>query len=238
MLEYIKTLNNNYTYAFNIDQNLVIVDPGEAGPVIEYITNSKYTFKAILLTHKHDDHIGGVKELKELYPSILIIGPDEIAKTLKIDKIVDKDEVFNLFGEKIISIFTPGHTEGHSCYVVRDMLFSGDCLFSFGCGRVFTNDYQAMYKSLAKLSILDDNLLLCAGHEYTLDNINFLLSELDNSSEEYLYLNNYKSQVENLLKDGKASLPVKLKNEKKYNLFLTSNTFEEFLKLRELKNKF
>ncbi len=149
-INFIKAFNDNYIWTIEKDGKLIVVDPGDAGPVIDHLKNKKLDY--IILTHNHMDHVGGVDELKIKYGA-KVYGPTETSEyndvTLK-----DGDE-FEIFGEDFKVIFTGGHTEDHISYLVDGNLFCGDALFLAGCGRVFTKDYKKAYEGLKKLKNLD-----------------------------------------------------------------------------------
>lgn len=237
ILHSIKVLDSNYVWLIEIEQGVIVIDPGEAKPVIDFIEHLQKPLLGILLTHHHSDHTGGVAQIKAKYASCRVIGPQEI--TFPIDYILEpKDYTIHEFNLNIAIIYTPGHTKHHSAYLIDNYLFSGDCLFSMGCGKVFTNDYAAMYASLQKLAQLDNDVMLCAGHEYTLHNLKFALQSTAENSELYLELTTYQNKIKLLLDGGNSSMPAKFYNEKEMNLFLQAKTLAEFTALRMQKDKF
>nr|WP_238786567.1 hydroxyacylglutathione hydrolase [Gilliamella sp. ESL0250] len=179
-----------------------------------------YSPLGILLTHHHIDHTGGVCELKAQYQHIDIYGPSEI--DLPINYLVNQDKVcIGNFSFDVITV--PGHTLGHLAYYCYPYLFSGDTLFSAGCGRVFEGTYQQMLDSLEHLKRLPDDTLICAGHEYTLSNLAFASHILPNDK-------NIKSYIDLISKKSKT-LPSILFKEKQINLFLRCHE-------HQLQNKF
>lgn len=217
-LHIIPILQDNYVWLLQTSQqNAIIIDPGEAQPVIDYIENHQIRPIGILLTHHHADHIGGVTKLKLNYPEIPIFGPQEVQ--LPIINISNQNElIIDNTTFKIISI--PGHTLGHVAYYAAPYLFCGDTLFSAGCGRIFEGTYQQMFDSLNKLKNFPDDTITCPAHEYTLNNLKFahhLVPDDDN-------INRYYQQIQK----QKVTLPTTIGKEKQINLFLRCN--EKFLK--------
>lgn len=149
--------------------------------------------EAILLTHHHQDHVGGVKELLQHFPQLVVYGPAE-TQDKGTTHIVKDGDIALVLGHEFKVIATPGHTLGHICYFSQPYLFCGDTLFSGGCGRLFEGTASQMYQSLNKLSALPDDTLICCAHEYTLANMKFALSILPHDS----FINDYYRKVNEL----------------------------------------
>lgn len=215
----IKAFKDNYIWAMiNTENNTIaIVDPGDADPVIEFINQHDVTLKTILITHKHQDHCGGVKALQEKYQPE-IIGPQH-TEILTTKSIKDGDNIFLSeisLNFQILGI--PGHTLEHIAFYCKTekILFCGDTLFSAGCGRVFEGSYEQMWQSLQKLSDLPDDTKIYCGHEYTEANLRFAKTVEPENCDIDIYI----AQVENLVKNQQPTLPSTLLLEKKVNPFL------------------
>ena len=158
-------LTDNYIWFIEHENQIIVIDPGVAPPIIDYIEQHHLTLQAICLTHDHVDHVGGVAALVKQFPAP-VYGLGKIAThPLKNGEI--------LHFSKTISgriLFTPGHTDSSLCYLMNiegsKHLFCGDTLFTAGCGRVFTDDFTSMFHSLNQLKELDSNFLVYPGHEY------------------------------------------------------------------------
>ena len=153
-----------------------VVDPGDEDPVIEYLHENGLELSYILITHKHGDHCGGVRALKNRWPAATVYGPaNEPVKTL--DKRVGEGDVLVL--DDIEASFTvldvPGHTEGHVAYYGEKALFCGDTLFAAGCGRVFSGTFDQLSDALVRLGKLPSDTRVYCAHEYTLGNLGFAL---------------------------------------------------------------
>ncbi len=156
----------------------VVVDPGDAGPVIEALEADGQQLAAILITHKHGDHVGGLRQLKARWPEAVVYGPrhEPIAG---LDRALGEGD--RIRPEGLAAEFTvlevPGHTEGHLAYYCEQedtpVLFCGDTLFSIGCGRVFSGTFEQLHDSLMRLRALPETTRVHCAHEYTLDNIGF-----------------------------------------------------------------
>lgn len=212
----IPAFNDNYIWLIqNNDQRCAIVDPGDAIPVLEYLEQHNLTLEAILITHHHNDHIGGLAALLEKFPAIKIVGPEKENIPYLTHQLTEGDQ-FSLFDEVFLVLELPGHTNGHLGYAGDGKLFSGDVLFSAGCGRIFEGTPQQMFESLNKLLALPDETKVYPAHEYTSSNISFALAvEPDNQN-----LLNYREEVFQLRAAGKATLPTTLAKEKLVNPFL------------------
>ena len=228
----IEAFSDNYIWLIQEGSKAVVVDPGEGPQVMEYLEENNLDLTAILLTHNHDDHIGGVLEIYEKYPEIPVYGPDE-AEPLVTHNVKGGDS-FNLFDEKVEVLLTAGHTEGHISYLMGDKLFCGDALFSAGCGRVFTGDYDAQFAAMQQFRKLKNNVRVFAGHEYTETNLRFALTIRPHDVELTESLN----EVVELRAHDLPTLPSTIGKEKEINLFLQADTVEEFKELRNARDQF
>lgn len=250
---YIKSIpafNDNYIWLIeNSDRRCAVVDPGDATPVLEYLAHHELTLDAILITHHHHDHIGGVPELVRQFPGVDVVGPrNEPIPTLTHP--VDDGDQLELFDEIFLVLGLSGHTSGHIGYVGDAKLFCGDVLFSAGCGRIMEGTPQQMFDALNKVTALPQETEVYCAHEYTAANIAFALAvEPDNQ-----HLQQYRDQVNRLRAQNKPTIPTNLRQEKLVNPFLrytepsvvksVSNRTEQtdalsvFTALRTWKNEF
>ena len=212
----IPALQDNYIWTLNDESgHCLIVDPGEAAPVIAAVQQNHWQPVAILLTHHHHDHVGGVKKLLEIWPQLVVYGPQE-TQDKGATNIVGEGDRFTILGREFSVIFTPGHTLGHISYFSHPYLFCGDTLFSGGCGRLFEGTTRQMYESFQKLNKLPENTLICCAHEYTLSNMKFAHAVLPQDVE----IDRYYQQIKELRAKNRVTLPVTLANERKINIFL------------------
>ena len=237
-IEIIPCLKDNYSYLIIDEKSNIacVVDPGEAGPIIEYLDNTQIKLKFILNTHHHYDHVDGNRKLKEKYGASVIGYEGDKERIPEIDIMVNDQETWKYknFEAKIIHI--PGHTLGHICFYFHkdELVFTGDTLFSLGCGRIFEGTYKQMFDSLMKLKELPKNTKVYCGHEYTLKNSKFCIVN-DESNK------NLKTKIIDIktkLKSGLPTIPSTIKDELECNIFLRSSNLETFSKLRDLKDNF
>lgn len=172
----IPAFSDNYIWMLNNDEQkqVVFVDPGEATQILHLIETQSIRPVAILLTHHHADHTGGISEILNTFPDIKIYGPanekiPSITHPLNEGDEVTLPEINARF--KVLDV--PGHTSGHIAYYGQGLLFCGDTLFACGCGRVFEGTMAQMENSLRKIASLPAETMLYCAHEYTLDNIGF-----------------------------------------------------------------
>ena len=178
-VEIIPCLQDNYSYLI-IDENnnsACVVDPGEAKPIVDYLKNKNIKLRYILNTHHHFDHIGGNEYLKKKFGSIVVGFKKDINRIPEIDVLLEDNQIWKAenFEAKIIHI--PGHTSGHICFhfFQEKLVFTGDTLFSLGCGRIFEGTYKEMFESLNKIKSLPEETKVYCGHEYTLSNLKFCI---------------------------------------------------------------
>ena len=165
-------------YLWLLSQNgsgqAAVVDPGDAQPVLEELDRRGATLGAILVTHHHADHIGGVRELLARFPEVEIHAPDDPRIAHATHRVVEGDRVRVACLGCTFRVFeVPGHTLTHIAYYGDGKLFCGDTLFACGCGRLFEGSPRQMHDSLSKITVLPDDTEVYCAHEYTLANIAF-----------------------------------------------------------------
>ena len=228
----IKAFSDNYIWCIQEETEAVVVDPGEAKGVLDYLEEKQLRLAAILLTHKHEDHTGGIQEIVARHPESQVYGPKETEALA--NRVVEEGNSFNLLGQTFQVFETGGHTHGHISFLMGDALFCGDALFSAGCGRVFTGDYEAQYETLRKFKRLDDDINIYPGHEYTEINLRFAYDTRPNNKKVSKAL----EEVRELRAKGQPTLPTTIGREKEINLFLQVETLEEFIELRNARDDF
>ena len=248
----IPLLQDNYSYLINdVDSSkTACIDPGMAEPILLELEKKKLKLDFILNTHHHHDHVGGNLEIQKK-TMCKIYGPHaEKTKIPGINLGLKVGVVYKLGSLEYKIIETPGHTSGHICYYFfkNNILFSGDTLFSLGCGRVFEGTASEMWKSLKKIRELPDETTVYCGHEYTESNTNFA-TFIDS---ENVMLKEKKKQVLNLRKANQPTVPFNLGEDKLLNPFLRvdegylseklnlslNKPAEVFAKIRKMKDNF
>ena len=238
IIETIPCLQDNYSYLIIDEQNndACVIDPSEAKPVIDLVERKNLNLRYVLNTHHHHDHIGGNEELKKKYNSKIVGYKSDAKRIPGINVLVENNQIWKSdnFEAKIIHI--PGHTTGHiSFYFFNEkIIFTGDTLFSLGCGRIFEGTYQEMFESLNKIKSLPEDTKIYCGHEYTLNNSNFCATYDSNN----LQLKNKISKIKEKLKNGLPTVPTVLDDEIQCNIFLKAKDIQTFSKLRDLKDNF
>ncbi len=215
----VRAFSDNYIWLIEAPQrpgHVVAVDPGEAAPVLAELERSGSSLAAILLTHHHPDHIGGVPELLRLSP-VPVIGPDDdrIATRTRTVRNGERCELPDL-GLSFETLQVAGHTVSHIAFWGHGALFCGDTLFSAGCGRIFEGTPTQMNASLTKLRNLPPNTRMFCGHEYTAANLRFALA-VEPANDAALQ---YRDAVARVRAAGEPSLPSTLALEIQVNPFL------------------
>ena len=237
-IQIIPCLQDNYSYLIIDEKKNIacVIDPSEADPIIEYLENNNIKLKFILNTHHHYDHVGGNKKLKEKYKASVLGFKGDKERIPEIDILLNDQETWKYenFEAKIIHI--PGHTLGHiGFYFYKERsIFTGDTLFSLGCGKLFEGTYLQMFNSLMKLKVLPKNTKIFCGHEYTKQNSKFCIAHDKNNEKLKAKIND----MELKLKNGFSTMPSTIEDEIECNIFLKSNNVETFSKLRDLKDNF
>lgn len=221
----IPAFKDNYIWAVHSlhGQHIVVVDPGDAAPVLNYLQANKLSLHAILITHHHADHSGGILTLKTHFPDVAVYGP-ALEKIAGVDNpLVEGDVItFADFGLSLNILDIPGHTKGHIAYYNDKILFCGDTLFSCGCGKIFEGTPQQMWQSLMKLKQLPKETLIYCGHEYTKANIQFA-KMVDPTNQNLL---SRLAAAQDCLDNSRPTLPISLESECQTNPFLRVNTKE------------
>jgi hydroxyacylglutathione hydrolase len=212
----IPAFDSNYIWLIINDESAscVVVDPGDAAPVLSYLYENKLTLEGVLITHHHHDHVDGVKTLVE-GTKVPVVGPKGIEFVTH--DVAEGDHMqFTDTAVEFEVIEVPGHTLDHIAYYGGDALFCGDALFSVGCGRVFEGTALQSYQSIERLASLPEQTKVYCTHEYTQANIAFAKTiDADNQS-----LIAYEQQVKALREKGKPSLPTTIWMEKQVNPFV------------------
>ena len=234
----IPCLQDNYSYIIHDQSNnyACVIDPSEAEPIINFVKKKNLKLKYILNTHHHYDHVGGNERLKKEFGSKIIGFKGDKHRIPLIDIELEDQEIWtsNNFEAKIFHI--PGHTSGHICFhfYKNNFLFTGDTLFSLGCGRIFEGTYNEMFNSLKVIKNLPEDTLIYCGHEYTKKNAEFCLKYDPNNNE----LIEKIAQIKKSISKGNPTIPSTLREEITCNIFLKAKDVEMFSKLRDLKDNF
>lgn len=215
----VRAFSDNYIWLIEAPQRpgqVIAVDPGEAAPVLAELQRSGSSLAAIVLTHHHPDHIGGVPELLR-HAAVPVIGPDDerIATRTRTVRDGERCELPDL-GLSFETLQVPGHTVSHIAFWGHGALFCGDTLFSAGCGRIFEGTPTQMNSSLTKLKHLPPDTRMFCGHEYTAANLRFALA-VEPGNDAAL---EYRDTVSRVLAAGHPSLPSTLALEIRVNPFL------------------
>ena len=212
---------DNYIWAYinEAEKQALIVDPGEAEPVIAFLEKHQLNLKDIFITHHHYDHTDGLAELKQATGAI-VIGPSETKSSVAalIDKGVSDNDSFDFAGHHVEVIATPGHTLDMVNYHLPDdkIVFTGDTLFTLGCGRLFEGDGAMMWQGLSRLRALPAETMIYSAHEYSLANAAFALSvDPDNRA-----LQQRAEDIKNLTAANQPTVPSSLSQECATNPFL------------------
>ncbi|EJD6378739.1 MULTISPECIES: hydroxyacylglutathione hydrolase [Providencia] len=218
----VPALNDNYIWVL-VDghQQCIIVDPAEAEPVLEIITAKQLTPVAILLTHHHNDHTGGVKGILSKFTTLPVFGPKETQSKGATEIVENGDKVIiNEFNLQVIAL--SGHTSEHIGFYQAPYLFCGDTLFSAGCGRIFEGTPEQMFESIQKIAELPDETLICCAHEYTLSNLKFAHHVWPENEA----ITQYLQKITQIRDKHQPTVPTTLKKEKKINIFLQCDNLQ------------
>lgn len=219
----IPALTDNYIWVITdtVNQTALVVDPGDAEPVLAYLKQYHLMLRGILITHHHWDHVNGVDGLVRHY-SVPVYGSWKNSLTEITHRIGEDAEVAieNFPFYRIFAI--PGHTLDHIAYYTQEMVFCGDTLFAGGCGRLFEGSADQLYASLQKIATLPKNIQIYCAHEYTLKNLSFAQMVEPSNSQTLRRVN----RVKLLREKGLPSIPSLLIEELQTNPFLRCDSLE------------
>jgi len=248
----IQCLTDNYAYIIidNNSKTIGVVDPSEAEPIAFFLKKKNLKLNYILNTHHHFDHIGGNNKLKKMFNAKVVGFFGDKHRIPGIDITLKDGERWNFSNTKIKILHIPGHTLGHICFFFEKekIAFTGDTLFSLGCGRIFEGDHKQMLNSLNKIKELPKDTMIYCGHEYTYKNAEFCMKyDKDNINLKKKFEKIKKLRLKNL-----PTIPSMLDDELKSNIFLRCNQndlkikinmkneedFKVFKKVRDLKDNY
>ena len=248
----IPCLTDNYAYVISDNNSKIVgvVDPSEASPVVSFLKKQNLKLNYILNTHHHFDHVGGNLELKKIYNAKVVGFVGDKHRIPEIDITLSNNEKW-IFGNETVKILhIPGHTLGHICFFFEKekIAFTGDTLFSLGCGRIFEGDHNQMLTSLNKIKKLPKDTMIYCGHEYTYKNAKFCI-KYDSGN---IDLKNKFEKIKKLRSSNLPTIPSKLEDELKTNIFLrcdqkdlkiklnmeNQEDLKVFRKVRDLKDNF
>ena len=250
-IEIISCLSDNYSYLIHDEKSntIAIIDPSEFETCDKIIKKyNKLDF--ILNTHHHADHVNGNLELKKKYNSKILGFSQDKRRIPGIDILLEENQKQKIGNLEFEVIFIPGHTKGHIAFFFskEKIAFTGDTLFSLGCGRVFEGTHEEMFYSLNKIKNLPPDTKIYCGHEYTKSNLNFCLAY----DPQNTFLKEKAIDIQKKLNSNLPTIPTILGQEVKTNIFLRCNDpeiklaldlkdsseVEVFSKLRDLKDSF
>jgi len=212
----VTAFKDNYVWTLRNATHAAVVDPGEARPVLDCLAREKLELVAILATHHHPDHVGGIAQIRDQY-RVPVYGPKNEPIATLTHPVSEGDTVtIPALGVSFSVLDIPGHTRAHIAYYGAGALFCGDTLFACGCGRLFEGTAEQMYASMQKLRALPDETKVYCGHEYTLANIGFARGvEPQNAA-----LAARESRDRALRQAGKPTVPSTMREERATNPFL------------------
>lgn len=214
--------NDNYIWLLVRDRKVVVVDPGDASVVEDYLARTGFDLTAILITHHHTDHTGGIRALTAQRP-VPVFGPAAAKVAGVTVGLVEGDSVaLAEHGLSLAVLEVPGHTETHIAFHGHGLLFPGDTLFSAGCGRLLGGTAEQLHRSLERLKTLPGDSRVYCAHEYTLANLRFARAVEPTNPERDAWL----AHCERLRAEDKPTLPSTIEQELKINPFLRTNSLE------------
>lgn len=217
-IKLINALSDNYIACIinESNQSCVIVDPGEADPVFDFLDENNLSLAGILITHHHWDHTNGVEKLLQKF-NVPVYGPAKEPVAGMTHLLNDNDEIdLTKIGISLKIMHIPGHTLGHIAYYNDQFIFTGDTLFAGGCGKIFEGTVSQMYESLRRISSLNENTLVYCGHEYTASNLRFA----EKAEPENAEIQNRIKETAKLREKNLPTIPSTLALEKRTNPFL------------------
>lgn len=233
----LSALKDNYIYVLQSDKECAVIDPGEARPVLEFLSTNSLRLTRVLCTHHHHDHVGGIPELVQKTGCMVAASQFNQTRIPHCRIVLSEDRPFYFNDIEIRMIDVPGHTHGALAFVLplQLALFSGDTLFSAGCGRLFEGTSDEMFSSLKKIKELPPETKIYFGHEYTLRNLDFILAQ-KTPSETAERVRWYRQICLSKLRSGQTTTPTTLAQELEINPFLMASDVNEFYQWRSARD--
>jgi hydroxyacylglutathione hydrolase len=237
----ISILQDNYAWLIQHQHKALVVDPGEAEPIIRYLKQHNLALDYMFITHKHWDHVNGITEIKAAFPDCVVYGTGHHHIPCR-DIPLMGGEAFELMGLKWKVWHTPGHTLDHIVFhtqsqedngIIQDYIFNGDNIFACGCGRMFEGTPAEFYASLQSIVSLPPATKIYCTHEYTLSNINFALHVEPNNT----YTLHRQDVCTGLRESGQPTLPTTVADELKSNPFVRCNAPDVIRAAEHFSNK-
>lgn len=228
-------LKDNFVYALlGPDHQCAVIDPGESAPVLDFLRRQNLRLTHILATHHHADHVQGIPDLVDAFACAVVASEHDRARVPLVSQAVSEAQPLSIWNQTIKVLDLPGHTLGQVAYWLQPekALFPGDTLFSAGCGRLFEGTAEQMFHSLQKIKQLPTDTHIYFGHEYTVRNLEFVLSR----QPENLKAKAYRENCLQRLAQGLPTTPSQLDLELQVNPFLRVESVEEFREWREARN--
>jgi hydroxyacylglutathione hydrolase len=212
----IPALQDNYIWAIHDDRHAAVVDPGDAAPVLAFLADRHLRLDAILCTHRHNDHIGGIAKLREVY-NVPVYGRRHPNNPYITDELREGNSLeLEGLGARFDIIEIPGHVDDHIAFLAPGIVFCGDVLFGAGCGRNFEGTKAQLHHSLQRLAQLPDTTRVYCAHEYTAANLRFALAcDPDNPAVKQRI-----ATTQQLRAANQITLPTTIALEKSTNPFL------------------
>ena len=233
----VPVLSDNYAWLINdpVSDRTVVVDPGEAEPVLDAARENGWTVAEVWTTHWHPDHVGGNQAMKKAGARIL--GPaGEADKIPTLDVLLNDDDVISLGNHDVKILSVPGHTQGHLAFYFSEdgVVFTGDTLFAMGCGRLFEGTAEDMFANMQRYAAMPDETRVYCGHEYTVSNGRFaLVAEPDNQA--------VAARMEKVVlarAHGESTVPTTIGQERATNPFMRASSAQQLGRLRAQKDDF
>lgn len=234
----VPVLSDNYVWLVHdaVSGATLVIDPGEAAPVLNAAKERGWAISEIWNTHWHPDHIGGNAAVVAATGAKLTGPAREADKIPNLDATVDEGDTVTFAGHRAQVLHMPGHTQGHVVYHFADdgLLFCGDNLFAMGCGRLFEGTPTEMHANMRRFEAMPDDTIAYGAHEYTLSNGRYALT----AEPENVAIRERMVEVERLREAGKPTMPTTIGQEKATNPFLRARSVEEFAERRAAKDSF
>jgi hydroxyacylglutathione hydrolase len=231
----LRALKDNFIYVLTDGTRAAAVDPGEASPVLDFIRRERLQLTHVLCTHHHWDHVDGVQSLIDASGGRLEVCGSQHDRGRIPGQTLGLSEMspLELWDRRVDILDVPGHTLGQICYRFKEekALFVGDTLFSAGCGRLLEGTPEQMFHSLQKIKHLPGDTRIYFGHEYTLRNLDFVLSR-----EPRPEVRAYREKMEEKIRTEGATTPALLEDELHVNPFLRAPNVASFTEWREARN--